>query len=179
MPARDRLAGVGIDDAHADAGQRMADPAALRADLAEAGRAEVARVDGNDRRALGAAVAFERADAEAVLEREREALRQFFGADDHELQAAEIFRRAAAHVDLQERRRRQQERDAVLADELADGFGVERVGMIDDADAEHRGQPERDGEAEGMEEGQDAEQAYRRWSSMKIWPSCSMLEAML
>ena len=69
-----------IHDAHAHAGQRMADPAALGADLAEAGGAEVVRVDGHRRRAFGAAVAFQRADAELLLERGGQPLGQLLGA---------------------------------------------------------------------------------------------------
>ena len=131
---------VGIDDAHADAGQRMADLAALGADLAETRGAEVARVHRHGRRAFGQAIAFERADAELVLKRLRDAVGQFLRAGHDELQAAEIFRFAAADVHLQERRRRQQERHAVVAHQRADGFRVERADMIDHANAEHGGQ---------------------------------------
>jgi hypothetical protein len=91
----------------------VADLAALGADLAEAGGAEVVRVHRHRRRAFGAAVAFERADAELLLERRGQPLGQFLRAGHHHAQAAEILRRAAAHVKLQERRRRQQERHPV------------------------------------------------------------------
>ena len=104
-----------IDDAHGDAGQRMADVAAACADLAEAGRAEIAAVDGDDGRAFGAAVAFERADAEGIFEGQRDALGQFFRADEDVLQAAETLRRAAAHVGLQKCRRGDEESDADTA----------------------------------------------------------------
>ena len=43
---------LGIHDAHADAGQRVADLAALGADLAEAGGAEVVRVDRHRRASI-------------------------------------------------------------------------------------------------------------------------------
>ena len=45
----------------------------------------------------------------------------------------------------------------IIADQLADGGGVERIGMKDDANGQHCRQPERDREAERMEEGQDAQ----------------------
>ena len=104
------------------------------------------------------AVTFERADAEVLLERVGEPFGQFFRAGDDELQAAEILRRHAAHVDLQKRRRGQQKRDGVFADERADGSGVERIRMKHHARAELRRQAERDGETERMEKRQDAEQ---------------------
>ena len=43
------FAGIGINDAHTDAGQGMANASALGADLAESGRAKVAGVDGHYR----------------------------------------------------------------------------------------------------------------------------------
>ena len=94
-------------------------------------------------------------------------LRQFLRAGHHHAQAAEILRRAAAHVELQERRRRQQERQRVLADQRADGFGIQRVGMIDHPHAQHRRQAQRAGEAEGMEERQDAQQSRRAGASRR------------
>ena len=63
-------------------------------------------------RAFGAAVAFQRADAELFLERRASRSGSFSAPVMTQAQAAEIFGRAAAHVELQERRRRQQERDA-------------------------------------------------------------------
>ncbi len=140
-------------------GSGMADLAALGADLAEAGGAEVVRVDRHRRRAFGAAVAFERAEAELLLERGGQPLGQLLRRRHHHAQAAEILRRAAAHVELQERRRRQQERQGVLADQRADGFGIERVGMVRHPHAQHRRQAKRAREAEGMEERQDAHEA--------------------
>ena len=58
----------------------MADLAALDADLAETGRAEIMRVDGHRRRALGAAVGLEGPDAELLLECGGQPLGQFFRA---------------------------------------------------------------------------------------------------
>ena len=49
----------------------------------------------------------------------------------------------------------------MLADERADGFGIERVGMVRHPDPEHRRQAQRAHETEGMEEWQDANKAVR------------------
>ena len=136
------------DDAHAHARQWMADFPAFGADLLEPGGAEIRRVHRHHRRAFGAAVTFERADAEMFLERRGQPVGQFFRAGHHQAQAAEIRRRAAAQVELQKRRRGQQEGDLVLADERADGLRVERIRMINHAHAKHRRQTERAGETE-------------------------------
>ena len=61
-------------------GSGWPDEAAPRAGLEEARGPVVERADGDDGRALGHAVAFERADAEAVLERRRRAPRGSFSA---------------------------------------------------------------------------------------------------
>src|SRR3984957_1121715 len=135
----------------------MADASALGADLAEARRAEIARVDGDHGRTFRAAVALERADAEAFLKCKCKGFRQFFRAYYDELQAAEIFGQAATRVGLQKRGRRQEKRALITADQFAAGGEGQRSGMIAGADAEPGGKPERDGEAERMEEGQDAE----------------------
>ena len=141
VPGATGCAGVEIDDSDGDAGKRMADFAAACADLAEARSAEVAAIDGDHGRALGAAVALERADAEGVFEGEGDAVGELFCADEDVLQAAEAFRRAAPHVGLQECRRGDEEGDAVLRDQFADDLGVERIGMVDDADAVGGGHP--------------------------------------
>ena len=73
------------------------------------------------------------------------------------MQAAEIFGEAAARVGLQERGSGEKKRDLIIADQFAYGGEVERAGMIGHADGEDCGQPESDGEAERMEEGQHAE----------------------
>ncbi len=135
----------------------MTDLAALGTDLAHARCAEIAGVDRHRRRALGTAVAFERTDAEAVFKRRGQAAGKFLGAGHDVLQAAELFRRTAAQVHLEECRGCQQERDRVALDQLADPAPVERVGMIHHADAERCRQAERDGEPERVEERQDAE----------------------
>src|SRR5215472_9786463 len=103
---RNKLVRFGIDDAHADAGKRLADRAAFRADLSKTWRSKIPRVDSNNWRAFGCTITFQRADAEAVLEGERDAFRQFFRSDEHIFKAAKIFGRTAAHVGLQESWRR-------------------------------------------------------------------------
>ena len=129
------------------------------ADLADARAAEIGAVDGHDGGAFGAAVAFERADAEAFLEGRGKAVREFFRAGHHDAEAAEIARGAAAQVELQEGGRGEQEGNGVFAHERADGTGVERVGMEHHTGAEHGGQRKCAGEPERMEERQDAQDA--------------------
>src|SRR5579863_6965164 len=85
--------------------------------------------------------------------------RQFFGSGHDKSQAAKIFRRASPDVRLQEGRGRQQKSDAVLADQRTDGAGIERAGMINRADADRAGQAQGSGEAEGMKERQDSQDA--------------------
>ncbi len=135
----------------------MADLAAARAHLAEARRAEVAAIHRHHRRALGAAVALQRANAERIFEGQRDALRQFLRAHQNILQAAEALRRAAAHVGLQKGRRGDQEGHAVPFHQLADDLRVQRVGMVDHAHAVDGGHPQRGHESEGVKERQDAE----------------------
>ena len=104
---------------------------------------------------------------------------QFFRADHHELQAAEVFGEAAARVRLQERGRREKKGDQVIADQLTDSGEIERAGVIGHADAEDGGKPQRYSEAEGMEERQHAEKHIAFASSMNVCPICSMLDMML
>ena len=155
LTKRERCPGVGIDNARHHARQRMPDTAALGPDLPEAGRAEVARVDRHHRRGLGRAVALHRPQPETILERRGHALRQFFRSGQDELHAAELFRRAGAHVNLQERRRGQQERRPMLAHQLTNASAINRVRMIHRAGAEQRRQPQRAGEAKRVEKRQD------------------------
>ncbi len=157
MPGATGCTGVEIDDFNRDAGKRMADLAAACADLAKSGSAEVAAIDGNNGRALSAAVALEGTDAEGVFKCKCDALGELFCADENVLQAAEAFRRATPHVGLQKCWRGDEESDSVLLDQLTDHLGVERIGVIDDADAVGGRHPKRGHEAEGVEEGQDAE----------------------
>src|SRR5690348_13920603 len=152
-------ASFGVFDADADSRKRMADFAAFAANLAEAGGAIVVGVDSDGGGTFRAAVSFKRADAEAVFKSQSDALGQFFRADEDELQAAEILGLAAANIGLEESGRGEEKSDFVFADQLADGGHVERAVMIDNADAEDGGEPERDREAERVEKRQDAEEA--------------------
>ena len=70
---RHGLHGIRINDPNADARQRMSDTGSFEANLPELRGAEVARVHGDGRRALGAAVPFQRTNAEAVFEGDRDA----------------------------------------------------------------------------------------------------------
>ena len=135
----------------------MPDFAASCRCLAISGGAEIATIDCNDRGALGAAVTFERPDAEDVFECQGYALRELLCAYENILQRAEAFRRAAAHVGLQESWRGDQECHFVFLHQLADDLCVQRVGMIDHANAMDGGHPQRSHESEGVKEGQDTQ----------------------
>ena len=150
------MAGVDVDDPNADAGERVADFAALGSDLAESRSAKILAIHRDDRRALRAAVALERTDTELVLEGKGDALLKLLSADEHVLQRAEALGLAAAHVGLQKSGRGDEECDVVLLDKRADGLCVERIDVEDDSDALDCGQPEPGHETEGVKEGQDA-----------------------
>src|SRR5262249_3239608 len=72
---------------------------------------------------------------------------------------AEIFRRATAHVQLQESRCRQQERHRILANQRPDGFCIERVRMINRADSNDCRHAERARESKRMEKWQHTKHA--------------------
>src|SRR5262245_27707885 len=137
----------------------MADAAALGSDLPEEGSAKVHRIDGNDGRAFGAAVAFERTNAKLIFERFGNLRGEFFRASNDIAKAAEIFGSAALSVSAQKSLRGDEQRDTVLADQRAYAAGIERTGMIDAADADGCGETERGSETEGVKEREDAEDA--------------------
>ena len=123
----ERLAAVEVDDAQRHSGQRLADGAAARTGLVDARRTEPRRIDGDDRGALGRAVAFERADTEALFEGRRDAIGKLLRAHDDEAQGTELTRATAANVDLQKGRRRDQQAQPVLLHPLADRRRIEGV----------------------------------------------------
>src|SRR5690242_9400454 len=140
----------------------MADAAALRSHLAKRRGSEIDRVHGHNWRAFGAAVAFERTDAEVVLERDGDALRQFFRAGHYEAQAAEFFRSAATQIVVEKSGSREEHGHGMFVDERADYAGIQRIGMKDNPGA-HRGrQAERGREAKGMKKRQDTHDAVFR-----------------
>src|SRR5580704_370912 len=153
------FAGFRIDDANANAGKGMADGATLGADLTEVGGAEVVRVDGDHRRAFGAAVTFERAETKVIFEGLGDALGEFLGAGKNDAQAAKGLGRATAGVGVEEGWSGKQHGDGKLADQRADSLGVERTDVEHHADTGERRKAERAGEAEGMEEGKNAKDA--------------------
>src|SRR5947209_8028021 len=104
----------------------MPDAAALRADLSERRGAEVDSVHGDDGRAFRAAIAFERTNAEVILERNGHALRQFFRAGHDEAQTAEFFGSAAAQVGVEECRSGEEHGYGILADQGANDTRIER-----------------------------------------------------
>src|SRR5258706_151745 len=135
----------------------MTDFSAPGAHLSKTSGAEVVRSDRNHRRAFGAPVALQGTDAERFIKSRRQSFGQFFGAGHHQPQAAEVFAAAGAHVELQERRRRQEKSDRILAHQWANGFGVERIRVIYHAHSQRRGQAKRAGKTERMKEGQNSQ----------------------
>ena len=129
LAKRARLAGVGVDDACHHARQRMPDAAALAADLPEAGRAKVARVDRHHRRGLRRAVTLHRSQPEAILERRGQALRQFLRAGQDQSKRAQLSRGATSHVKLQEGGCGQQNGHPVAMNEITHRRGIQRVGL--------------------------------------------------
>src|SRR5262249_49284184 len=153
---RKRLHGFRIHDAHDHAWQRVTDGATARANLAKTRSAEVAAIDCHNGRALSTTVTLQWTYAKKILECQGHAFRELFRANQDVLQAAKVFRRATAHVGLQECRSGYQECDSIPRNQFADGFCGERIGMEDNADPVDRGEPQGDGESKGVEERKDA-----------------------
>ena len=127
-----------VNDTYAKPGQRMANASAFDSDLVKPCRSEIMCIDRHRRRALGASVSLEGPDAKLLLKHGRQSIGKFFRAHGHDAHAAELLRGTPAHVKLQEGRRRQQERDFMVADQLANCFGIQRIGVIDRTHRQHR-----------------------------------------
>src|SRR5271165_6415422 len=133
----------------------MADLSPLRTHLSKTRRAEIAAVHGDNRRAFRAPVALQRADAEDVFKSDRDSFRQFLCANKNVLKRAKVLRGTAANVRLQKGWGGDEEGYLILADQLADNLRVQRVGVIDNADAIDGGKPQSRHESEGVKEGQN------------------------
>ena len=137
---------------------------------------EVGRVDRDHRRHLGAAVAFEQLDAELLAKGVGDRLAQLLGAHQHVAQRGELLAGALARVGP---RRTSAWRAATcrryFCDQLADGFGVHRIRMIDHAAAADQRKPDGDREAEGVKERQHADDPVvaSRSRTPAPWPRCS------
>src|ERR1035438_1064730 len=135
----------------------MPDLAASSAHLHEARSAKVTAIHGNYWRALGASITLQRTNTENVFKGQRNTFRKLFRADQDILQAAEALWRATLQIGLQKGWCRDQECNFVFADKLADNFRIQRVGMIDNTNAVHRGHPQSCHKSKRVEERQDAE----------------------
>ena len=179
-PRSDRNPRVWIHNPHGDAGEGMSDPSAFGADLTELRSTKVACVHADNWRTFRSAVAFQGTDTKLILECESHAFRQLLCADKDILQATEILWLATPHVGLQKSWRREQESDAVVADQLANCGEIERAGMINDAHA-----PSTAGKTECHREAKKewkkgSTPSRRSWRlSMKVWLICSTFETML
>ena len=129
----ERLERFGIDDRDRDARHGPADGAFLAVDFRTL-RAARGDVDRDERRELGRAVAFDRADAEFLREGVAERDRQLLRAGDDDFERLEIVGVAALEVAAKEGRRGEQDRGLAGAGELADLLGVERRVVVGDAD---------------------------------------------
>src|SRR5213596_1663346 len=145
----------------------MPDRSALAAHLAESCSAEIPRIDRHSGRAFGAPVAFERPNAEMIIECLRNAFGKLLGSRNNIFQAAEIFRSTTPDISLQKRRRRHQERGAILAHETANDTGIKRIGMINHSDAQNERKNGR------------IPRIRSPLSSANICPICSMFAAIL
>src|ERR1700749_307473 len=99
----------------------MTHASSLRRHLAESRRAESWTVHGNNGRALGAAVSFQRSQAESIFKRIGDSLGEFLRTYEHVFQAAKVFRRAAPDVSLQKRWCRDQQCDSIFCNQFTDG----------------------------------------------------------
>src|SRR5580700_7174275 len=115
----------------------MPNTPALRAHLAEARRPKIARIHSDHRRTFCRAISLQRTDAKAILESQRERLRQLFRTYYHVLQAAKVLRQAPPRVRLQKCRRRKEKRNAIIPYQFADRYQIERAGMKRDTNTHH------------------------------------------
>ena len=86
LARRQILQRLAVDDAHGDAGERLADGARLVADLPHVVLLPVGNVGGHGGRQLGAAIPFQRHDAELFLELLGQRRRQLLGAAHQDAQ---------------------------------------------------------------------------------------------
>ncbi len=155
--------GGGVGDADGDAWEEVADGAVavleeLRG-IVVGGGGGGGEVDVGGGGGFGEAVAFEGEDAEFLLEGLGEAGGEFFGAGDDEAEGGELLGFDAAHVAAEEGGGGEEEVNLVLRDEFGEAFGFHGAGVGDQVDALDDGEPEGDGAAEGVEEGEAAEDA--------------------
>src|SRR4030095_4424486 len=93
--------GIGIGYAHADAWQRMANPASLLSHLVEAGCSEVTHIHRHDWRALRATIALHGTNAKALLKGCGQPVTELLCTYHDVTQTAKVFGIAAPHIPLQ------------------------------------------------------------------------------
>lgn len=148
------LVGGGVGDADGDAGEGRTDGAkAFGGNGGHLGvRARFEReVDGGDGGGFGEAVSFHGEDPEFVFEGFCEAVGEFFGTGDDELEGSELFGLDAAHVSAKKGGGGEEEVDLVFLDEFGEAFGFEGGGISDEVEAFDDGIPEGNGVSEGVE----------------------------
>ncbi len=117
------------------------------------------RAGGNHRRKFGAAVAFVHVYTEFLLEGLRQLRLHLLRAHNRQSQRRKIFRSATPHVVPGKRGSADQQGNAIFAAQLTDLARLERVRVIDDAEAGNDGKPEPVRETERVKEGQNSQQA--------------------
>ncbi len=137
----------------------MANPAPFLSHLVEAGCSEVTHIHCHDWRALRAAIALHGTNAKAFLKGRTQAVTEFLCTHHDITQAAKIFRVAAPHIPLQKCGCGQKNRGPEFCRQSANNTRVQRIGMINGPHACDQRQPKSSSKAEGVEEGQDAENA--------------------
>src|SRR5271165_3003087 len=137
----------------------MADAAALCAHLPKGCRAKIDRFHGNGRRALGAAIALHRPEAEAVFKRLRNSRWQLFRAGHHKAQAAELLGFTPTCVGVEKSRCGKKHRHCIFVDERADDARIERIRVKHDADTGGCRKAQCSCEAEGVKKWKDAHDA--------------------
>ena len=132
----------------------------IRTDTPGNGCPTVRAVGGNDRRAFGDAVSFDRCHTKFVLKGLREPQRQFLRPGQDHAQVAELLRGAAAIVQLQKGRGRDHKRNAVAGTEISNGSCLEWCGLEDNPRAITSVEPQQH-VPEGVEKRQDAKGTIR------------------
>jgi len=133
------LAGLVVLDADLDSGDRPADTA---------GAVELRGVGGDDRRALGGAVAFQQRDAMLGLEPIAQGVGTLVGPGQGDPQAGEIPFLRFAQVAPEEGRGADQKRGLLLPHDGADLLEIERVGVGEQGHAVVDRQPQVGGQPE-------------------------------
>ena len=162
MPSGKSSIRFGIDDLHRNARHGPADRAFLAIDRRTL-RAARRHVDRHQRRELGRAVAFDRPDAELLLERVAQRDRQLLGPGDDDFERARAPpARTAADSSAGTSAWRAGSSPSASRASLATICASSGVTVVGGADIQEQRPPQRDREAERMKERHDAQHRVAR-----------------